>query len=76
MIECRSRLRFALESLERNGIVRSFRGEEFQRNGPAEPSVFGLVDDTHPATAQLFEDAVVRNGFTDERFVAGHCGAS
>jgi len=29
--------------------------------------VFGLVHHTHPAPAQSFEDAVVRDGLTDQR---------
>jgi hypothetical protein len=30
-------------------------------------SVFGFVNDTHAATAEFFEDAVVRNGMADHR---------
>jgi hypothetical protein len=29
--------------------------------------VFGLVDDAHSAAAQLLNNAIVRNGFTDYR---------
>ena len=30
-----------------------------------QPRVLGLVDDTHPATAEFLNDAVVRNGLAD-----------
>jgi hypothetical protein len=30
-------------------------------------SVFGLIHDTHPAAAKLFDDAVVRDGLAEER---------
>jgi hypothetical protein len=30
-------------------------------------SVFGFVHDSHAATAEFFEDAVVRNGLADHR---------
>lgn len=69
-------MRFTLESLQRDRVMRGFRRQEFQRDNPAEPRVFGLVDDTHTTTAQLFEDAVVGNGLTDERFLVGHGTAS
>jgi len=32
-----------------------------------QPSVLGLVDDTHPSTAELLDDAVVRDGLADHR---------
>jgi hypothetical protein len=40
------------------------------RAGTSEPrevkaGVFGLIDDSHPSTTQLFEDAVVRDGLAD-----------
>jgi hypothetical protein len=30
-----------------------------------QPRILGLVYDTHPPTAELLEDAVVRNGLAD-----------
>jgi hypothetical protein len=32
-----------------------------------ELGVFGFVNDTHTATAELFDDAVVRDGLADKR---------
>ena len=40
-------------------------GQKFQGDKAAEPHILGLVDDTHPATAQLLNDAVVRDGLAD-----------
>jgi hypothetical protein len=34
--------------------------QELQRDEAMQPGVLGLVDHTHPATAQLCDDAVVR----------------
>ena len=39
--------------------------EELQSDGPFELRVFSLVDDTHAALAELFEDLVVTNDGTD-----------
>ncbi len=36
-------------------------GDELEGDRPLEPDVLGLVDDAHPAAAQLLEDAVVRD---------------
>ena len=41
-------------------------GKELQGHEAAKLSVLGLVDDTHAATAQLLDDAVVRNGLADQ----------
>jgi hypothetical protein len=35
-------------------------------------SVLSLIDDTHPATAELIVDAVVRESLADERVSAWH----
>ncbi len=52
---------FAPEALERLGVTRHIIGQEFQRNKTAQGCIFGLVDDTHPTAAELFDDAVMRN---------------
>jgi hypothetical protein len=38
------------------------RRKELQRNRATEFQIFGFIDDTHPALAQLFEDSVVGYG--------------
>ena len=43
---------------------------KLQGEGALQPEVFGLVDDPHPATAQLLQNAVVRNGLADLSQVA------
>ena len=40
-------------------------GEKFQGDEAIEPGVFGFVNDTHAATTQLFDNAVVRDGLAD-----------
>ena len=52
---------FAAEALQRLGILRQVFGEKLQSNVAAQTEVFGLVDYTHPATAQLHEDFVMGN---------------
>jgi hypothetical protein len=37
-------------------------GQEFERYLPVQPFVLGFINDTHPAVAQLLDDAVVRDG--------------
>jgi hypothetical protein len=39
-------------------VARKLRGGEFQGDEAAEFGVLGFVDDTHAATAELFEDTV------------------
>ena len=34
-------------------------GQELQRDRPLQPEVLGLVDNPHPALAELFEDSVM-----------------
>jgi hypothetical protein len=40
-------------------------GQELQRNETTQLGVLSLVNDTHPPTAELFNDAVARNGLAD-----------
>ena len=47
-------------------------GQEFQGDEAVEEGVFGFVDDAHSAAAESFEDAVVRDGLSDERVWVGH----
>ena len=56
---------FALEAAERLRILCDIVGQEFQRDKAVELDVLGLVDDTHPATAELLDNAVVRDGLAD-----------
>jgi hypothetical protein len=49
----------------RGQIVR----QEFQGDDAAQVSILSPVDDTHPASAKLLNDAVVRNGLADHAYV-------
>jgi len=56
----------ALETGQRLGVSRNFRRQELQGDKSMQPRVLGLVDHTHPAAAQLLDDAVVRDGLADQ----------
>ena len=62
MVQGGSGARLATKALEGRRVLRQFLRQKLQRDEPAELDVFGLVDDAHPATAKLAQDAVVRNG--------------
>jgi len=61
MIEGRSCFGFALETFECLWVVGHIVGKEFESDGAVEPSVLGLVDDTHTADTKFFKDSVVGN---------------
>ena len=46
-------------------ISRERIGQEFQSDVAAQTQVFGLVDHTHPAAAELLENAVVGYSLAD-----------
>src|SRR6266566_9074354 len=62
MIQGGSCPRFTLKSLQRLMIGRELIGQELQSDVAAQTQVFGLIDHTHATAAQLFQDAVMRNG--------------
>ena len=68
MIQGRRRLRFTLKAGQGFGILPDFIWQELQGGKSVQVYVFRLIDDTHPTTAQLLDDAVVRNSLVD------HCG--
>ena len=55
---------FALKAFENLRIAKDVFGKKFQCDKAAKLRVLGFVDDTHPATAELFENAVLRNELT------------
>ena len=57
------------------GITREFFGKELQCDEPAKSHVLSFVDHTHSTTAELSEDAVVREGLADERVGIRHGAA-
>src|SRR5262249_44573656 len=72
MVERRGCSRFAAKSLEGLRVVGKLLRQELQRAKAAEISGFGLVHHTHPAPAELLQDAVMRNGLSDERLGLRH----
>jgi hypothetical protein len=61
MIEGGSGLGFAFEAREGLRVAGDFGREKFESYEAVEICVFGFVDDAHPAAAQFFEDAIVRD---------------
>ena len=55
----------ARKRLRACAILGHFIRQELEGDKAAEFDVFGLVDDSHPATAELLDDAVVRDGLAD-----------
>jgi hypothetical protein len=46
--------------------VGEFVGQELESHKTTELYVFGFVDHTHPTTAELFDDAIMRDGLPNE----------
>jgi len=67
VIQSRSGTGLASEALQNPRVVGDQLREKLQRDETTEFSVLGLVDHTHPAAAQLLDNAVVRDGLTDHR---------
>ena len=65
VIQRGSSLSFSLETSQRLGVFGYFFGQELQRDKSVEGYVLGLVDDAHPAAAELLDDAIVRDGLVD-----------
>src|SRR5215471_2764494 len=72
MVQCGSGFGFAAKPFERLRIVSQRIGKKLKGNETVEPCVLGLVDHTHPAAAEFFEDAVMRDGLADERLGLWH----
>jgi hypothetical protein len=52
---------FAKESLGGSGIAEAGFQEKFESHATAELGVFGFVDETHAAAAELAKDSIVSN---------------
>ena len=65
MIQGRRRACLAAETFERRLVVGNIVGKKFQGDEAAEFGVFGFENHAHAATAELFENAVVRDGASD-----------
>ena len=71
MIQCRSRLGFALKAAECRWVFGYVVGQELKGDEATEFYVLSFVDHTHPPAAQLLDDAVVRDGLADHWGSAG-----
>src|SRR5207253_10777923 len=60
-------LRLPLETTQCLWVLRHFVRQKLQSDETVKLDVLGLVDHTHPATAKLLNDAVVRNRLIDHR---------
>src|SRR5262249_4446131 len=58
----RSSLSFTLESSERLSIIRHVFWQKLQSDEAMQASIFGFIDNTHPATTQFFKDSIMRDG--------------
>ena len=61
MVERGGGLGLALEPLQRLPVPGEMLGQELQGDEAREAGVLGLVDHSHPAAPDAFEDAVVRD---------------
>jgi hypothetical protein len=70
MVQGRRSSSFTSKSFERLRVMIHIFGQEFQGDEATKLGVFSLVNHTHPAAAQLLQDAVVRDGLDDHE---GYC---
>ena len=66
MVQRRRRLGFAPEASQGDRVAGDFIRQKLERHKAVQARVFGFVDHTHTAAAQLLDDAIVRNGLTDQ----------
>ena len=65
MVQGRRGARFSAKAFQGLRVFCNILRQELQSDKATEFDVLGLVDHTHPATAQLLDDAVVRDGLAD-----------
>ncbi len=65
MVQRRGGTGFAAEALQGLWVLGDVVGKEFQSDEAPQIDVFGFIYDTHPATAELLDDAVMRDGQPD-----------
>ena len=65
MVQRGSGAGFTPEAFERLCVVGEFVRKKLQSDEAPELGVFGFVDDSHPAAAQLVHNAIVRDGLAD-----------
>lgn len=63
---------FALEAGESLSVSGNIFGEELESDEAMEAGVLGLVHDAHASATEFFENEVVRDGLSDERWRLRH----
>jgi hypothetical protein len=71
MVQCRRSTSFTPKALQRLWVFCKIIGKKFQGNEAPKLGVFGFVNDTHPAAAQLLDDPVMRDDQPDHGAQAG-----
>src|SRR5215469_4848968 len=74
MVQCGSSFCLSLKTVESLRILRHIVGQELQSRKAAELHVLGLVNDAHSASAELFHNAVMRDGLAENWLVLPHFG--
>src|ERR1051325_2942461 len=59
---------FLFKARDAFGVLSKFSGQNFERNTKTAGRVFGQIDFTHPACAELVEDAIVSNVLFDHTY--------
>src|SRR5689334_10137659 len=67
MVKGGSSTRLSAKAFQSLRVLCHVLRQELQSDITTEFGVLGLVDNAHPAAAQLLDDAVVRNGLTDQK---------
>src|SRR5207244_10044523 len=65
VIQGGGRLRLALETGQCLRVSGNLLRQKLESDETMESGVFGFVDNTHPTTAQLLKDAVMRDGLAE-----------
>jgi hypothetical protein len=74
-MRCTGSLRLAAKLFQGLRFLRQILRQELQSDEAAQLGVFRFVDNTHPATAELLDDAVMRNNVAEEGIPGWACAA-
>src|SRR6516225_12477274 len=72
MVQRGSGSRFQPKAFESLWVFGEFFGKKFQSNSATKFGIFRLVNDTHSAAAESFENSVMRDGLSDKRLGIRH----
>jgi hypothetical protein len=65
-------LGFALEVSEGLLVAGNFVGKKLQRDEALQAGVFGLINDAYASAAQIFDDAIMGDGVTNQGRAVRH----